>query len=125
MLRESRLWKALLSVLAVGVSLSLAQVGVASAATGTPYKSGSYAKATYSVSTPAGTSAYAELQRGRWYGWENLKSVQYSGGGYHATSLSWYCKGSGTYTYRLISRWTNALGYTFPWTISSEKRFSC
>jgi len=118
--------KTSVSILAAAIVVSLASAPIAGATTGTPYKSGNYVKAFYSTNTPGATSARAHLQRLRWWGWENLKSVSYRGGGQHATNLDWYCRGAGTYTYRLTSSWYNAYGDVVPYPIYSyQTRIAC
>ena len=108
------------------VLLSLGSASIAHAEyVETPYKSGSYVKALYVTDTPGSTSSEAKLQRHRWWGWEQIASVSFYGGGHHEYTFSKYCGGSGTYTYRLLSYWTNAFRNRFgPW-VSSENRFTC
>jgi hypothetical protein len=113
------------TIVAAAILLSLGSASIASAFTGKPYKNSNYVEAYFSTTTPTGTSARAYLQRSRWYGWEDLDSVSYYGGGFHEKWLTSYCKGQGTYTYRLISNWTNVFNYTFPYVISEETRFAC
>ncbi len=114
------------SIFAAAIVLSLASAPIAGATTGTPYKWGNYVKAFFSTDTPGTTSADAHLQRWIGWTWQNLDSVSYRGGGQHATHLDWYCKGVGTYTYRLTSSWYNAYGDVVPYPIySSQIRITC
>jgi hypothetical protein len=64
------------------------------------------------------------LQRSRWYGWQTMKS--WSGnfvpGTYHG--LLYWCKGTGTYTYRTTMAGVTVEGLSW-FRESSHRRWSC
>ncbi len=71
---------------------------------------------------------YTELYRLRWYGWQYLNngsSNRYNS--YYAQdSVSWYCKGVGTYTYDAESyHLVQQGGVTYTAYTGNSNRFSC
>ncbi|WP_088286688.1 hypothetical protein [Kineosporia sp. A_224] len=95
---------------------------------GKPYKSGSYAKSTWSYCNPSDNYyVTATLQDLRWFGWESLDSeTQYAAKGtYHSGLLSASCSGFGTRTYRTtVEVWYAAVGTVMEKT-STQVRWSC
>ncbi len=91
---------------------------------GAPYKSGSYVKAyVHTNSGTSGDKVVVKLQRYRGLGdWPTKDEVSFSAGE-HVTTLQWYCKGTGTYTYRLVATWGKFPDYSD--RIGPKSRFRC
>lgn len=88
-----------------------------------PYKSGGNVKSAVSSSGCVNLwKFHFELQRERWYGWQNLDDADWSGN--RSATLSYRCSGQGTYTYRVLIRSVNPLGYVQS-TFTAKHRFTC
>lgn len=66
---------------------------------------------------------YTELYRDRWWGEQFLDSGENSGYGSTSTNASWYCRGSGTYTYRAYSYHDSAS--SVPTRTYNYRRLTC